>query len=192
MNSVAVPIDAIITEAAALAREFEDMPLFYSRKNVREGVITIQQQAERFATATDDETRIDAAIWAREGYQILSAGLPESYKGPVPDERKTGWETAAQISRLFGGEALWEARVRLTYTPAAPDSSRHNPDPDYLRALIALTTLSQQRVADTIGIGHRLLKYYLTTPSDDKESRVAPYPAQYAIERLAASIACGK
>lgn len=189
VSTAAPSIGAVLLEAASLARELEDTPL-WGVQRVREGVITIQQQAERFASAADDETRSDAAIWAREGYQILSSGLPGSYKGPVPDERKTGWETASQIARLFGGEELWTARVRLAFAPTYPDASLHNPDPEYLRALIALSGRTQRDVADQIGIGFRLLKYYLTTPSDDKESRVAPYPVQYAIERLAASVAC--
>lgn len=68
-----------------------------------------------------------------------------------------------------------------------PDASLHNPDPAYLRGLIAATGLSQRAVADRIGIGHRLLKYYLTTPGQKSEYRVAPYPVQYALERLAGS-----
>lgn len=188
VSTAAPSIGAVLSEAAALAREFEDMPLFYAIKQVREGAITLQQQAERFATAQDDETRADAATWAREGYQLLSAGLPDTHLGAVPDEGKTGWQTAAQISQLFGGESLWNARVQLAFMPSRPDATRHNPDPEYLRALIALTGLSQQKVADEIGIGHRLLKYYLTTPAPDKESRVATYPVQYAIERLAVTL----
>lgn len=176
-----------LREAAALARDFEDSPL-WRIANVREGAITIQQQAERYAEADDDETRADAATWAREGYMILSAALPAEYRGAPPDERKTGWVTAHEIRQLFGAEFAWEARVRLSVTPATPDASLHNPDVDYLRGLIEIAGISQREVADKIGIGRRLLTYYLTTPGQGKEFRVAPYPVQFAIERLAAAV----
>lgn len=183
--SFAAPsLGAVLAEAANLAREFEDSPL-WQRAQVREGAITIQQQAERYASATDDETRADAATWAREGYQILSSALPDTYRGPVPDERTTGWATAHAIARLFGAEFVWLARVRLEFTPAWPDATRHDPSVDYLRGLIEIAGLSQREVAERIGIGFRLLKYYITTPVPGRESRVAPYPVQFAMERLA-------
>lgn len=66
-----------------------------------------------------------------------------------------------------------------------PDATRHDPRPEYLRALIAQTGLSQRAVAERIGIGLRLLKYYITTSREGVESRIAPYPVQYALESLA-------
>ncbi len=177
-------IGAILHEAAALARDFEDSPL-WRIPNVREGAITIQQQAERFAAAQNDATRKDSAEWAREGYIILSSALPDSCRGPAPDERKTGWQTAHDIKMLFGPEFVWLARVRLEFLPATPDAALHDPSVEYLRGLIELTGISQREVAQRIGIGHRLLKYYLTTPGLGKETRVAPYPVQYALESLA-------
>ncbi|MDE1906761.1 MAG: winged helix-turn-helix domain-containing protein [Rhodospirillales bacterium] len=65
-----------------------------------------------------------------------------------------------------------------------PDASRHDPHPDYLRALLAESGLSQQAVAQRIGISARLLRYYLA-PETAADRRVAPYPVQYAIEQLA-------
>jgi len=177
-------ISESLREAASLAREFEDSPL-WRIANIREGAITIQQQAERYAAATDHETRTDAATWAREGYQILSSALPDTHSGPVPDERKTGWVIAHEIGRLLGTEFGWLARVRLASQPSFPDASKHDPSVEYLRGLIEIAGLSQREVAERIGIGHRLLKYYLTTPGTDKESRVAPYPVQFSLERLA-------
>lgn len=173
-----------LREAATLARDFEDSPL-WRIADVRVGAITIQQQVERYAAAADDETRADAATWAREGYQILSSALPDTHAGPAPDERKTGWVTAHEIGKLFGPEFVWLARVRLESLPAVPDASLHNPDPDYLRGLIAITGLSQREVAEKIGITFRSLKYYLMTPGDEKEYRVATYPVQFSIEMLA-------
>jgi transcriptional regulator with XRE-family HTH domain len=73
-----------------------------------------------------------------------------------------------------------------------PDATRHDPSADYLRGLIEVTGLSQREVAERIGIGFRLLKYYLTTPREGVESRVAPYPVQYALEMLAAEKAVGQ
>lgn len=66
-----------------------------------------------------------------------------------------------------------------------PDACKHDPRPEYLRELIAQTGLSQREVANRVGIGFRLLKYYLTTPGEGRESRVAPYPVQFTLERLA-------
>lgn len=186
LSTTAPDIGAVLAEAAALAREFEDSPL-WRIANVREGAITIQQQAERFASAADDATRRDAAEWAREGCIILSSALPDTHAGAVPDERRTGWVTAHEIGRLFDPEFVWLARVRLAFSPVAPDAARHNPEVEYLRGLIELTGMSQRAVADRVGIGHRLLKYYLTTPGQGKEHRVAPYPVQFALEALARS-----
>lgn len=183
-TTMAPTIGAVLQEAAALARELEDSPL-WRIANVREGAITIQQQAERFAAATDDATRKDAAEWAREGYIILSSALPDTHSGAVPNERNTGWITANEIGRLFGAEFVWLARVRLAFTPAVPDASLHDPSVDYLRGLVEISGMTQRAVAERIGIGHRLLKYYLTTPGQGKERRVAPYPVQFALEALA-------
>lgn len=65
-----------------------------------------------------------------------------------------------------------------------PDASRHNPRPEYLRALIEKAELSQRAAAEQIGISERLLRYYLA-PESVAERRIAPYPVQYALEQLA-------
>jgi hypothetical protein len=44
--------------------------------------------------------------------------------------------------------------------------------------------MSQRRAAILIGIDPRALRYYLQ-PEDHPSRRVAPYPVQYALERLA-------
>ena len=178
-----INISDALREAALLARDFEDSPL-WQIANVREGAITIQQQAERYAAAKDDQTRIDAATWAREGYQILSSALPETHTGVKPDERKTGWVTAHEIGKLFGPEFVWHARIRLEFAPIAPDSAQHNPSPEYLLGLIKIADITQRAAADRIGISDRLLRYYLADQASTS-SRVAPYPVQYALEMLA-------
>lgn len=105
-----LPITEALREAATLAREIEDTPLFYKNKMVADGVITIQQQYERFMSANNNATKLDAALWAREGYTLFSAGLPDTHQGTAPDERSTAWVTASQIARVFGGEELWRKR----------------------------------------------------------------------------------
>lgn len=65
-----------------------------------------------------------------------------------------------------------------------PDASRHDPRPDYLRALIADAGLTQRAAAERIGISARLLRYYLA-PESAEDRRIAPYPIQYALEGLA-------
>lgn len=59
-----------------------------------------------------------------------------------------------------------------------PDASRHDPRPDYLRALVAASGLSQRAAAQRIGISERVMRYYLAG------DRPAPYPVQYAMESL--------
>ena len=64
-----------------------------------------------------------------------------------------------------------------------PDASKHDPRPEYLRALVDRTGLSQRATAERIGISDRLLRYYLA-PEISGDRRVAPYPVQYALEQL--------
>ena len=64
-----------------------------------------------------------------------------------------------------------------------PDASRHDPRPDYLRALLVEAGVSQREAARRIGISERLLRYYLA-PETAEDRRIAPYPVQYALERL--------
>lgn len=59
-----------------------------------------------------------------------------------------------------------------------PDARKHNPNPKYLRSLIEAAGLSQRAAAERIGIGDRLLRYYLSG------EREAPYPVQFALECL--------
>ncbi|MDE2468791.1 MAG: helix-turn-helix transcriptional regulator, partial [Bradyrhizobium sp.] len=60
-----------------------------------------------------------------------------------------------------------------------PDASRHDPRPEYIRALIARAGLSQREAARRIGISERVMRYYCAG------ERTPPYPVQYALERLA-------
>ena len=62
-----------------------------------------------------------------------------------------------------------------------PDATQHDPRPEYLRELIDKAGLSQREAARRIGISERVMRYYVADNSD----RLAPYPVQYALERLA-------
>jgi transcriptional regulator with XRE-family HTH domain len=65
-----------------------------------------------------------------------------------------------------------------------PDASRHDPRPEYLRALVEQAGLTQRAAAQRIGVSERLLRYYLASDGA-AEQRVAPYPVQFALEQLA-------
>lgn len=65
-----------------------------------------------------------------------------------------------------------------------PNAVNHNPDPAYLRELIARTGLSQREVARRIGVSDRLVRMYLADRSATT-AQEAPYPIQFALEALA-------
>lgn len=69
-----------------------------------------------------------------------------------------------------------------------PDATRHNPSPDYLRALLAKCGLSQREAARRIGVSDRVMRYYLA-PTDSPGYRHAPYTVQYALEQLSQATA---
>ena len=63
-----------------------------------------------------------------------------------------------------------------------PDATKHNPSPDYLRALLDRAGVSQREAARRIGISERMMRYYLAPESADH--RPAPYLVQFALEAL--------
>lgn len=66
----------------------------------------------------------------------------------------------------------------------APDATLYNPDPAYLRGLIERAGLSQREAARRVGVSERIMRQYLA----DRAARTAldaPYPVQYALEKLA-------
>lgn len=65
-----------------------------------------------------------------------------------------------------------------------PDASRHDPRPEYLRALLAQAGLSQREAATLIGVDPRTMRYYLAA-EDAQRRAAAPYCVQYALEQLA-------
>ena len=67
---------------------------------------------------------------------------------------------------------------------AIPDISQHNPDPTYLRELIAQIGLSQRAIARRLGIHETVFRKYLTHP-ENASYRPCPYLVQYALETWA-------
>lgn len=64
-----------------------------------------------------------------------------------------------------------------------PNAKLHNPDPFYLRELVAASGHTQLEAAELIGISLRAMHNYLALAHDKR--REAPYAIQYALERLA-------
>lgn len=60
----------------------------------------------------------------------------------------------------------------------------YNPDPDYLRELIAKAGLTQSATAELVGITPRSMRRYLAF-TDSPNYQQAPYAVQFAIECLA-------
>lgn len=76
-------------------------------------------------------------------------------------------------------------KARAEAGSVTPDASKHDPSPEYLRALIADAGVSQREAARRIGVSERVMRYYLSDTAADY--RPAPYPIQYALECLALS-----
>lgn len=62
-----------------------------------------------------------------------------------------------------------------------PDAKEYNPDPDYLRDLVAVIGWTQAEIAGQIGVPVRTFRDYLSL----KHPSQAPYSVQFAIECLA-------
>jgi transcriptional regulator with XRE-family HTH domain len=65
-----------------------------------------------------------------------------------------------------------------------PDATRHDPRPEYLRALVEQSGLSQVECARRIGLDPATLRKYLM-PAGASSRLTADYRTQYALERLA-------
>lgn len=65
-----------------------------------------------------------------------------------------------------------------------PNIDQHNPDPNYIRALLDKAGLSQRKTAHMLGVSERMMRYYLVS-TDDPNYRPMPYAVQFAIECLA-------
>ncbi|MDO3658372.1 hypothetical protein [Acinetobacter genomosp. 15BJ] len=71
-----------------------------------------------------------------------------------------------------------------------PDSTKHNPDPSYLKEVLEKSLdpqtgkpYSQRKAAKIIGISERVMRYYFAE-IDQEGYRPAPYPVQFALECL--------
>jgi hypothetical protein len=69
-------------------------------------------------------------------------------------------------------------------TGKLPDARQHNPDPQYLRELIAKAGISQREAARRIGIDERLLRMYLAN-REANSAQNCTYPVQFCLEALA-------
>lgn len=85
----------------------------------------------------------------------------------------------SSLSCLRDAIAVLNEEPRRGSAPKAPDASRHDPRPEYLRALLDQAGMSQREAARRIGITDRALRYYAAG------ERSAPYPVQFALEQLA-------
>lgn len=66
----------------------------------------------------------------------------------------------------------------------------HLPDPHYLRLLCRAAGLTPRKAAKALGIGERVMRYYLTPVAEEADYREAPYPVQFALEHLAYGEPC--
>jgi hypothetical protein len=62
-----------------------------------------------------------------------------------------------------------------------PNAKTHNPDPAYLRGLIARIGWSQRECALRVGVSERHMRAYLTVGG---RRTPAPYAVQYALESM--------
>ena len=69
-----------------------------------------------------------------------------------------------------------------------PSAANHNPNPRYLRNLIAESGLSMRKTSDLIGMSWTGFRNYLRDEADPL-FRSAPYTVQFALECLAANSA---
>lgn len=63
-----------------------------------------------------------------------------------------------------------------------PDATKHDPRPEYLRALLDRAAVSQREAARCIGVSERMMRYYLAP--DAADYRPCPYAVQFALESL--------
>lgn len=68
-----------------------------------------------------------------------------------------------------------------------PDATRHDPRPEYLRALLERAGVTQRQAARLLGVSERMMRYYVA--ADGGDYRAAPYTVQYCLEALAAAAA---
>ena len=92
-----------------------------------------------------------------------------------------------------GSDPLLEQRLVLirgagslspTEMPTSiPNSEKHDPDPEKLRAMLENAGYSARSAAKAIGVPARTLQRYLS-PNAIRTGFLAPYPVQFAIEAL--------
>lgn len=96
----------------------------------------------------------------------------------VPDHREKPVPLLDALSRA----GVDELPLRL---PLAPNASKYDPSPFYLRRLLEQAGITQEAAGAALGLGKRVMRYYLSDPAL-ASYRPAPYLVQYALEMLAA------
>ena len=79
------------------------------------------------------------------------------------------------------GKAMAPPRLRRT---GHPDAALHDPDPKYLRALLAMSGMSVPAAAKRLGLATRTLQRYVSDHALAKRW-IAPYPVQFGLECMA-------
>ena len=64
-----------------------------------------------------------------------------------------------------------------------PDPAKHDPRPEYIRALLHQAGLTQAQGAETAGVTARMMRRYVCTDKDGAFTPV-PYSVQYLLESL--------
>lgn len=72
--------------------------------------------------------------------------------------------------------------ARVRDVREAPDATKHDPRASYARALADSTGLTHPQLAQRLGVGLRTIERWVATGG-------MPYPAQHALESLAAALA---
>lgn len=85
------------------------------------------------------------------------------------------------LSNTHGGKTMAPPRLRHT---GHPDATLHDPDPKYLRALLAMSGLSVPAAAKRLGLATRTLQRYVSDHALAKRW-IAPYPVQFGLECMA-------
>ena len=68
------------------------------------------------AYSESKDVAVRTALWARDGYMMMSAGLHDTMTQEQNEgESDSGWGTARIIKKMFGTQAAWAAKVAAEY-----------------------------------------------------------------------------
>lgn len=97
----------------------------------------------------------------------------------VPTDPPADWPPSVADS--------WRWAVSRVGAPAIPPPNLdgYNPDPEYLRGLMAAAGLSVRGAAAALGVSEATMGRYVRRRRWAAGASLAPYPVQYALEALA-------